>query len=136
MDHHFTLEQARNGLGSVSEAFVSLFKHGSLEIEYYQPDKVDDQTPHERDEVYIVASGEGTFVNGDQRHAFSKGDVLFVPAGREHRFVDFSEDFATWVMFYGPEGGEKDQAKTLTAEEQMAQFEDALKEEDWGHQPC
>ena len=23
-----------------------------------------------------------------------------------------------------------------TAEEQMAQFEDALKEEDWGHQPC
>jgi hypothetical protein len=24
----------------------------------------------------------------------------------------------------------------LTREEQMAQFEKALKEEDWGHQPC
>ena len=24
----------------------------------------------------------------------------------------------------------------LTAEEQMAAFEKALKEEDWGHQPC
>jgi hypothetical protein len=23
-----------------------------------------------------------------------------------------------------------------TPEEQMAQFEEALKEEDWGHQPC
>ncbi len=23
-----------------------------------------------------------------------------------------------------------------TPEEQMAKFEDALKEEDWGHQPC
>lgn len=24
----------------------------------------------------------------------------------------------------------------LSKEEQMAQFEEALKEEDWGHQPC
>lgn len=23
-----------------------------------------------------------------------------------HRFEEFSEDFATWVFFYGPEGGE------------------------------
>ena len=27
-------------------------------------------------------------------------------AGVEHRFEDFSADFATWVFFYGPEGGE------------------------------
>jgi len=27
-------------------------------------------------------------------------------------------------------------APKLTAEEQMAAFEKALKEEDWGHQPC
>lgn len=26
--------------------------------------------------------------------------------------------------------------KALSAEEQMAQFEDSLKESDWGHQPC
>jgi dihydrofolate reductase len=26
--------------------------------------------------------------------------------------------------------------KTLSAEEQMAKFEDSLKESDWGHQPC
>jgi hypothetical protein len=24
-----------------------------------------------------------------------------------HRFEDFSDDFCTWVMFYGPEGGEQ-----------------------------
>jgi len=34
------------------------------------------------------------------------GDLLFVPAGIVHRFEDFTDDFATWVMFYGPEGGE------------------------------
>jgi mannose-6-phosphate isomerase-like protein (cupin superfamily) len=45
-------------------------------------------------------------VNGDARFRFGPGDVLFVPAGVEHRFEDFSDDFVTWVVFYGPEGGE------------------------------
>ncbi len=27
-------------------------------------------------------------------------------------------------------------SKPMTPEDQMAQFEDALKEDDWGHQPC
>ena len=34
-------------------------------------------------------------------------------------------------------GVEKDMEKPpLTPEEQMAQYEEALKESDWGHQPC
>jgi hypothetical protein len=35
--------------------------------------------------------------------------VLFVPAGIEHRFIKFTEDFVTWVVFYGPKGGEAGQ---------------------------
>ena len=31
---------------------------------------------------------------------------------------------------------EKKSAKSLTPEEQMARYEDELKETDWGHQPC
>jgi hypothetical protein len=58
-------------------------------------------------ELYVIARGSGTFVNGDGRHPFSSGDVLFVPAGASHRFEDFTDDFATWVIFYGPEGGER-----------------------------
>jgi mannose-6-phosphate isomerase-like protein (cupin superfamily) len=34
-------------------------------------------------------------------------DVLFVPAGVEHRFENFTDDFTTWVIFYGQKGGEK-----------------------------
>jgi mannose-6-phosphate isomerase-like protein (cupin superfamily) len=37
---------------------------------------------------------------------FQQGDILFVPAGSVHRFINFTADFATWVIFYGPEGGE------------------------------
>lgn len=88
--------------------FLALFRHGSLEIEVYQPDQVDLQSPHTRDEIYVVISGSGYFVNGKARHAFQPGEVLFVPAGREHRFEQFTADFSTWVFFYGPEGGEQE----------------------------
>ena len=90
--------------------FVELFTHGSLSVEMYRPVGQDMQTPHTRDEVYVVVSGVGEFVNGGQRKPFEAGELLFVPAGVEHRFENFSDDFATWVIFYGPEGGEQTKA--------------------------
>jgi mannose-6-phosphate isomerase-like protein (cupin superfamily) len=88
------------------ERFVSLLRHGSLLVEIYAPQGTDTQQPHTRDEVYIVVRGSGVFLNGRVRQWFSRGDLLFVPAGREHRFEAFTEDLVTWVIFYGPEGGE------------------------------
>ena len=87
--------------------FRSLFRHGSLEVEVYKPGERDLQTPHARDEVYVVIAGRGTFACAGERRAFGPGELLFVPAGVEHRFEDFSDDFSTWVLFYGPEGGER-----------------------------
>ena len=105
--HHAlaTLARHENGL-----PFLELFAHGSLSVEMYRPLGQDLQTPHTRDEVYVVVSGVGEFVNGGQRKPFEAGELLFVPAGVEHRFENFSDDFATWVIFYGPEGGEALQA--------------------------
>lgn len=77
-----------------------------MSVEYYAPEKVDQQTPHKQDELYVVASGSGTFFRDGERVSIAKGDVLFVPAGMEHRFENFTHDFATWVIFYGPDGGE------------------------------
>jgi mannose-6-phosphate isomerase-like protein (cupin superfamily) len=86
--------------------FAELFKHGSLVVEIYRPERIDRQQPHSRDELYVIIAGTGKFVNGDQVQEFEPGEVLFVPAGVAHRFEEFSDDFCTWVMFYGPEGGE------------------------------
>lgn len=87
--------------------FATVFEHGTLAVEMYTPKEIDRQQPHTRDEVYIIARGKGEFVHADQRVKFTAGDFLFVPAGVPHRFEKFSKDFATWVMFYGPQGGEK-----------------------------
>jgi len=90
------------------ELFVELFRHGTLSIEVYMPPKIDEQKPHDRDEIYIIISGHGDFFSGNEVHRFRTGDLFFVPAGEPHHFEHFSEDFATWVIFYGPQGGEKD----------------------------
>jgi mannose-6-phosphate isomerase-like protein (cupin superfamily) len=92
------------------ERFAEAFHHGSMSVELYVPRRVDPQQPHTRDELYVIARGHGRFVRGAPpdatREAVGAGDVLFVPAGQPHRFEDFSDDFATWVAFYGPAGGE------------------------------
>ena len=92
--------------GPAGERYVELFGHGTLSVEVYAPRGHDPQQPHTRDEVYVVVQGSGHFRNGQTRHRFAPGDLLFVPAGVEHRFEDFTHDLAVWVIFYGPEGGE------------------------------
>ncbi|HKE03213.1 MAG TPA: cupin domain-containing protein [Blastocatellia bacterium] len=57
--------------------------------------------------MYVVARGEGVFYDGASRRQFQTGDLIFAPAGSRRRFEDFTDDFAVWVIFYGPEGGEK-----------------------------
>jgi mannose-6-phosphate isomerase-like protein (cupin superfamily) len=93
--------------GERGERFVTLFTHGSLQLEVYAPRGFDPQKPHSRDEVYIVVAGHGEFVCEDGRQKFEPGDFLFAAAGEAHRFEHFTDDFAVWVLFYGPEGGEK-----------------------------
>jgi mannose-6-phosphate isomerase-like protein (cupin superfamily) len=106
MSERLTPENAQVALAAAGKEFVLLFRHGTLEVEFYRPQRVDRQKPHTRDEVYVVVSGSGFFVNGAQRQPFQAGEVLFAAAGVEHRFEEFSDDFATWVFFHGPEGGE------------------------------
>jgi mannose-6-phosphate isomerase-like protein (cupin superfamily) len=101
------LEEALARLpGPDGKRFVTVLEHGSLLVEIYAPRGTDPQQPHTRDEAYIVMRGSGEFINGESRLAFTPGDFLFVPAGVEHRFVNFTDDLTVWVIFYGPEGGE------------------------------
>jgi mannose-6-phosphate isomerase-like protein (cupin superfamily) len=100
-------EVALNQLKTTSALFIELFKHGTLSIELYRPHQTDNQKPHDKDEVYAIISGSGDFYCNGNRTSFVKGDIIFVGAGEEHRFENFTNDFSTWVIFYGPRGGEK-----------------------------
>jgi mannose-6-phosphate isomerase-like protein (cupin superfamily) len=102
-----TLAAARVAPVPPGQRSAPLFAHGSMTLRFYRPRGEDLQTPHEQDELYFVAAGSGWFRNGAERHQFGSGDVLFVAAGVPHRFEEFSSDFAAWVVFWGPKGGER-----------------------------
>jgi mannose-6-phosphate isomerase-like protein (cupin superfamily) len=89
-----------------AEHFAQGFSHGSMSVGLYAPVGSDPQQPHRRDELYIIQAGAGELVIAEVRHAFVAGDVFFVGSGVEHRFENFSADFSTWVIFWGPPGGE------------------------------
>jgi mannose-6-phosphate isomerase-like protein (cupin superfamily) len=103
-----SLDEALSRLAAERERpFAELFRHGTLSVEIFAPRGVDTQTPHRQDEIYVVIKGTGEFSFGSQRRRVGAGDLLFVPAGMEHRFEAFSPDLTLWVMFHGPEGGER-----------------------------
>ena len=105
MKYVYQKSEAEHAPVQENRASAQILEYGELELRYYAPKNVDEQVPHTRDEVYVVTSGEGTFFCAGVREPFRPGDAIFVPAGAEHRFESFTDDFAVWVMFYGPEGG-------------------------------
>jgi mannose-6-phosphate isomerase-like protein (cupin superfamily) len=73
-----------------------------MSVEVFAPKGKDLQQPHTQDELYFIHSGTGELIINGQRFDAAAGDAFFVAAGVEHRFENFSEDFVTWVVFYGP----------------------------------
>jgi mannose-6-phosphate isomerase-like protein (cupin superfamily) len=90
----------------MGERFVPAFANGTMSVEFYAPIEYDPQTPHAQDELYFIHSGSGELVIAGDRYPFQSGTVFFVPAGVNHRFENFTSDFSTWVVFWGPQGGE------------------------------
>jgi mannose-6-phosphate isomerase-like protein (cupin superfamily) len=50
---------------SVDGLYGVMLENGSMELGNYQPKGIDEQSPHEQDEIYIVQTGTGTLVRGE-----------------------------------------------------------------------
>jgi mannose-6-phosphate isomerase-like protein (cupin superfamily) len=98
----FSLSDANRKLADSDDNFISLMTAKNARLVLFAPEGEDRQSPHTQDEIYIVISGTGTFRCGEESVSFVAGDVLFAPAQVTHRFENFSDDFQTWVVFYGP----------------------------------
>ena len=86
---------------------ASVVERGTLRLLCSLPLRPNEQTPHEQDELYVVVKGSGVLFHDGRRDRFSSGDAMFIAAGVEHHFEDFTDDLAVWVIFYGPKGGER-----------------------------
>jgi mannose-6-phosphate isomerase-like protein (cupin superfamily) len=74
---------------------------------------VDDQTPHDEDEVYYAVRGRATIHVAGSEHPVKPGSLLFVPAGAVHRFHDISEELVLVVFWAPPEGSVAAQAGVI-----------------------
>ena len=83
-----------------------MFQRGTLNVKLSLPVRPNQQAPHAQDEIYVIVRGRGVLLHDGKRDPFAAGDLLFVAAGTEHRFEEFTDDLAVWVVFYGPPGGE------------------------------
>ena len=88
------------------ERSALVLHRGTLDVRLSLPLPPNLQTPHEQDELYAVVRGYGVLVHDGARTPFEAGDLLFVAAGVEHHYADFSPDLALWRIFYGVPGGE------------------------------
>lgn len=80
--------------------FTTAFRQGKVSLEFFAPRGTDYQTFHEEDELYFIVNGSGELIIENERFACAVGDSFFVPAKASHHFENFSEDFATWAVFF------------------------------------
>ena len=85
--------------GPNGERFISVFERGSLIVEVLQPPSPVPLPAHTQDEAYVVLHGSGELLNAGVRQRIGPGDFLFVAAGVEHHFENFTDDLTIWVIF-------------------------------------
>ncbi len=79
---------------------VEPFKKGNVTLVFFAPRETDYQTFHEEDEYYFIARGSGKLVIEEEVFDCATGDAFFVAANLRHHFEDFTDDFATWAIFF------------------------------------
>lgn len=100
-------EQAESG-----QAYLPFLDEPSMSMGIYSLSEGagDGQSPHRRDEVYVVLSGEAIIeVDGEDRPV-QEGSIVFVGAEVRHRFHTITEDLSVLVFFSsGPTESDEDE---------------------------
>lgn len=79
---------------------LETFKKGNVQLIFFAPREKDYQTFHDEDEFYFIARGSGKLIIENEKFECETGDAFFVPAKKEHHFENFTDDFATWAIFF------------------------------------
>ena len=95
------MQEWMSRVASPNPEYMISFNNGDCLIEYWAPRMEDTQEPHDRDEVYIITAGHSDFSLGEDHRTVTPGDLIFVPAGMAHKFFNFSDDLAMWIVFFG-----------------------------------
>lgn len=79
---------------------VEPFKKRNVALVFFAPRSADYQTFHDKDEFYFIARGTAELIIENERFKCETGAAFFVPAKKNHHFENFSDEFATWAVFF------------------------------------
>jgi quercetin dioxygenase-like cupin family protein len=104
----FTLEELESRQKELAKPYLEFLRRPAVSIGLYTlpAGGRDPQHPHAADEVYLVLRGRAKLWVEGTNHEVGAGSVVSVDQGREHRFVDITEDLQVLVIFAPPESPE------------------------------
>ena len=79
---------------------IEPFRKENVSLVFFAPRGIDYQTSHDEDEFYFIVRGNGELIINDERFACEIGDIFFVAARVPHHFENFTDNFATWAVFF------------------------------------
>lgn len=91
---------------AVGEHYLEFLRVPELSMGLYTlpADGADEQSPHTEGEIYYIVSGRATIVVSGEERPVGPGDLIYVPALAEHRFLAIEEELTTLVFFAPAEG--------------------------------
>ena len=75
-------------LAASGHSSVSLFQHGDANVLLFVPTDQDTQVKHERDEIYVIQSGQGIFKRGEETSAFCRRRPAVRPCRSRASFLE------------------------------------------------
>jgi len=90
--------------GPAGERLFELWRGAGAAVELFAPRALELFPAKSQSEFYVGARGSGLLRCEGTEFPCHPGDLLFVPKGTEHRFIEDSEDFAVWAVVLPSDG--------------------------------
>jgi mannose-6-phosphate isomerase-like protein (cupin superfamily) len=81
---------------------IATGEHSQVVVMAIQPGEDIGEETHEGDQILLFVEGEGTAVLEGQSEPVRAGDLVFVPAGKLHNFVNAGPEPLRLVTIYAP----------------------------------
>jgi mannose-6-phosphate isomerase-like protein (cupin superfamily) len=101
MTHFFHIDDLSSQRGQQGKLYLEFLRVPAMSAGVYVLPQggTDPQTPHHQDEMYYVVRGLARMQIGSDHAEVRAGSVIFVEAGREHRFYGIREELEILVFF-------------------------------------
>jgi mannose-6-phosphate isomerase-like protein (cupin superfamily) len=101
----FSLDAVEEAQSSSAAAYREFLRRPGFSMGMYllPAGSQDAQHPHSADEVYVVQHGRAQLEVDGEKSDVGPGDVISVDRGRDHRFLNITEDLAVLVIFAPPD---------------------------------